>query len=107
MENRIAIERKRAGELYGNAGKGRERFERELERLSSYDYKAIVIEGSLTAVLTPPRQSQMSHRVVINSLVSWSIRYGVHVWFCCTREQAQALTFRILEKFHKQILLGY
>lgn len=47
LEGRVAIERKSVSDLVGSLTHGRERFVRELERLATYDFKAIVIEGSL------------------------------------------------------------
>jgi ERCC4-type nuclease len=101
LEDRVTIERKRVGELFQCAGRDRKRFERELERLSSFEYAAIVIEGDLADILKPQQFSQVSPRTVVSSLVSWSVRFGVHVYFAGSRPLARALTYRILEKFSK------
>lgn len=101
-ETRVAIERKRPDELFTCFGAQRDRFRREFERLSTYEYAAVIIEGDLTDVLTPHFRSTVSHRTVINSLISWSIRFGVHVWFATDREHAIAMTFRLLQKFAEQ-----
>ncbi len=45
-ENKIAFERKSAGDLYATLGKGHGRFKKELERAKDYDYFAIIIEES-------------------------------------------------------------
>lgn len=50
-ETAVAVERKSLDDLYGTLGQGRERFERELVRLSSYRFAAVVIEGDWRAIL--------------------------------------------------------
>ena len=101
LECRVAVERKEKADAYNSLGRGRERFERELQRLSTYDYAAIVIEAALSDFLRPPGFSRMSPKAAVNTLVSWSIRYGVHVYFADSRRLGQALTLRILEKYRK------
>ena len=41
LEDQVAIERKSKEDAYSSLGQGRDRFERELERLSKFDYAAI------------------------------------------------------------------
>ena len=48
---RAAIERKSAGDFLASITHGRERFERELERLRSYAFRAIVVESSLDVLM--------------------------------------------------------
>jgi hypothetical protein len=50
-ETRVAVERKSLADLFGTLGKGRERFERELARLSTYRFAAVVVEGDWRAIL--------------------------------------------------------
>ena len=102
METRIAVERKSKADAYGTIGKGRRRFVRELERMGTYEYAAIVIECTLSSFLRPPNRSSLNPRSAINSLIAWSIRYGVHLFFADSRELARGLTYRILEKFHNE-----
>jgi ERCC4-type nuclease len=105
-ESRVSVERKQVCELCGIVGKGRERFERELTKLSEYEYAAIVIEGRLFDVLQPNPFSNVPPRAVINSLVSWSIRFGVHVFFADSRRYGMAITHRILERFYTHKAVG-
>jgi len=98
-EQEICIERKSKSDLYSSLGKGRSRFEREFIRMQDYSYKALVIEAALGDVLTPPARSQMNPTSVFNTLISWSIRYGVHIFFADTRHLAEALIYQIFEKF--------
>src|SRR5579862_2289911 len=45
FESRVAIERKSAADLFNTLGQGRRRFQNELQRLSAYDFAAVVIEA--------------------------------------------------------------
>ena len=101
LEDRIAIERKSGPDAYASLGKGRARFERELERLAQFDYAAIVIESSLKGFLQPPAFSRLYPKAAVNSLIAWSIKYGVHVFFADDRRHANALTCQLLEKFYR------
>ena len=100
--NQISIERKTFEDTFGTLGSGRARFIRELEKLSRLQYAAIVIESSFsgTAKYTP-LHSRMSSKTVIRSLIAFSMRYNVHIWFADDRRMAEGLTYRILERFYK------
>tara|TARA_B110000881_G_C18067819_1_gene267338 strand:- start:36 stop:452 length:417 start_codon:yes stop_codon:yes gene_type:complete len=95
----VCVERKTKADAYGTIGNGRSRFIKELERMSELDYSAIVIESSLSSFLVPPSFSKMNPKSCIMSLISWSIRYGVHVYFADNREMGMKLTKSILEKY--------
>lgn len=99
LETRVSIERKTKGDAYSSLGRGRARFERELERLSRLDYAAIVIEASLPAFLGAPAFSRMSPKAAISSILAWSIKHRVHVFFAGDRRHGNALTLHLLHKF--------
>lgn len=100
-KNGITIERKSLQDLYQSFGQGRERFEREWIRMQDFEYAAIVIESTLTGILTPPQYTQMLPRVIIQSLISWSIKYHVNVIYSDSRELSECYIFSLLEKFYK------
>ena len=102
-ENQITVERKSKADAYGSIGRGRTRFIKELERLSEIDYSAIVVEASLSNFVEPPRFSQLNPKSAINSLLAWSIRYGVHIYFADNRVMGNLLTLRILERYWKKL----
>ena len=101
LEDRITVERKSKQDAYASLGRGRVRFEKELQRLSKYDYAAIVIESDLRSFLEAPAFTMMNPKAAINSLISWSVKYGIHIFFASDRRYAKAVTYRILEKFFK------
>ena len=99
MEDRVAVERKTKSDAYTSLGRGRCRFHREVERLSSLDYGAIVLECSLEGFMQPPPFSQLHPSSAMNTLLAWSVKYGVHVLFAGNRRLGNRLTLRLLEKF--------
>jgi ERCC4-type nuclease len=101
LEDKIAIERKTKEDAYSSLGAGRARFEKELIRLSDYDYSAIVIESNLDNFLQAPPFTKMNPKAAMNSLVSWSVKYKVFIFFASDRQHAKALVFRILQKYFK------
>jgi len=100
-EDLIAVERKSMADLFGTLGRGRNRFVRELERLSTFQFAAVVVEGDWTEVVTnPPPRSQLRPRTVVRSVIAWQQRFPtVHWWFAPDRDFAEAVCFRILQRF--------
>lgn len=100
LEEIVAVERKSLQDLYGTIGQGRERFVRELERLSEFRYAAVVIEADWRQIVfDPPDHSRLTPRAVHRSIVAWAQRYPrVHWWPCPDRRFAELTTFRILKR---------
>lgn len=99
MENEVTIERKTLSDLVRSLGQGRERFEKEFTRMQAFKYPVLIIESSLKNLTKPFKYSKMTPAEIINSLLSWSIKYGVCIFFGCNRELSENLAFRILEKY--------
>lgn len=100
MEHVVAVERKSLADLFSTLGQGRDRFVRELERLSLFTVAAVVVESSLQdALVNPPSHSRLNPKTVHRSIIAWTQRYPrIHWWWCDTRELAEVTTLRILER---------
>jgi ERCC4-type nuclease len=99
-EDKITIERKSISDLFGSCGKGRSRFQREIERMSSFQYAALIIEADWLSILrAPPSRSKLNPKTIYSSAIAWSQRHGIHVWACPNRPFAEKTTFRMLERF--------
>lgn len=104
FEDRIAVERKERSDAYQSFGRERRRFEAELERLSQMDYAAVLVEDTWDGMEhRPPRNSKMLPESVIESMIAWQQRYGVHFLLVSGRRQAERLCFRVLRRFHRDI----
>jgi len=99
LEDRIAIERKTKADAYKSLGYERARFQREMERLAWFDYAAVVIEASLTDFLVAPPYCRLNPKSAICSLLAWSVRYGVHVYFAGNRGWGNFVTETLLKRF--------
>ena len=106
LEDEVAVERKNLSDAYGSIGVGRERFERELARLSEMTYAAIVIESSLKDFLVAPAYSDLNPKAAIGSLLAWSVKFRLPIFFCGDRAHAQATTLKLLEKYAKYKMTG-
>ena len=102
-ETEITIERKSLPDLFQSFGKERDRFCRECQEMPKYRYAAVVIEADISTILDcPPPFTRMKPKVIINSMLSWSIKYGIHFWTCPGRIAAEKITYRLLEKYWKE-----
>ena len=101
LENLVAIERKTKRDAFNSWGQGRARFRREWERLTTFDYAAIVVEDSVSGFLRRPPHSKMNPRSAMCSLLAWSVKYRVPVFFADDRAHGQALTRKLLEMYFK------
>jgi len=101
--DQIVIERKSLADLYSTLGHGRDRFEREFQRMAEYGYAALVVEATWEQIADPNKHLKhptlMVPKTVVATLVAWSQRYGVHVFTCPGRVFAEKLTYRLLERW--------
>ena len=98
----IALERKSLSDLCGTLTAGRERFKRECERGRGREYFGLVIEASMDDVRRHNYRSQMTPQSLLQTLAAWSIRYGLHVHWCGSREGGEYMVHSLLEKFLKE-----
>lgn len=99
-EDHITVERKSLTDLFSSFGQGRDRFEREVQRMSEFRYAAIVCEADwMTIIKNPPPHTRLSPKSILASVVAWQQRYGVHFWACPGRQFAERLTYRILNRY--------
>ena len=102
-ENLIAIERKTLPDLISCLCGGRERFERELFRGRALDYFAIVIECSLTDIVSGDYRSKMPPKSAIQSLLAFSVRYRLPVFFVENRDYGSRVVESLLLKYAREL----
>jgi ERCC4-type nuclease len=103
LHDQVAVERKSLADLFHTLGQGRERFERELERLAAMQFAAVVVEADWLKILSdPPDHSRLNPKTIFRSVIAWQQRFPrVHWWPCPNRRFAEIVTLRILERFLK------
>ncbi len=83
-EDQICVERKSLDDLCGSLGLGRERFDREIERMLLIRHKAIMIEASMEDVYQQRYISKISPKSIIGSLMRYASN-GISPIFCGNR----------------------
>lgn len=103
FESQISIERKSKEDLYSTLTGGRERFERELERLQAMLWSIVIVEASLWEVVhNPPVGSRVLPKSIFRSVIALEQRFAKTHWrFCDERRFAEVYAFRVLERFWK------
>lgn len=107
LENHIAIERKELNDLIGCLTIGRERFEKELHKARALDYFALVIEASLSDLVNGRFRSKMGPKSAVQSLLAFSIRYRLPIFFCESRKYGARVTESLLVKYAREIEKKY
>ena len=103
LENQISIERKTIDDLIGCLTTGRERFERELHRGRALDYFCLIVEASLSDLANGRYRSRMNPKSATQSLLAFSVRYRLPIFFCESREYGQRVTESLLLKYAREI----
>jgi DNA excision repair protein ERCC-4 len=81
LEHLFAIERKSIADLVGCCvGDGRERFERELHRLRGFRFARLLIIGTEQDITEHNYRSNVSPKVVLNTLKAFEARYLPVAW---------------------------
>lgn len=101
-ESEIGIERKTLEDFIGSISSGRERFEREMERAMTFRRFYVIIEASVHDVRAHHYQSRMSPHAVLQTALSWSVKYGVHIIWAGTRSGGEYTTFHLLRHYKRQ-----
>jgi len=103
LEDHISIERKELNDLIGCLTTGRERFEKELHRGRGFDYFALVIEASLSDLANGHYRSQMEPKSAVQSLLAFSVRYRLPIFFCENRQYGARVTESLLCKYAREV----
>jgi ERCC4-type nuclease len=102
LEESFAIERKSVQDLIHTVLRGRRRFTRELQKLQSYQFAAVVIEGSLEDILSGTYTSDIAPAALLGIIVGIMQAYHpVHVVFAHDRGHAHALVTQMLKQGDK------
>ncbi|MEW6365194.1 MAG: ERCC4 domain-containing protein [Acidobacteriota bacterium] len=106
--DRVGVERKELDDLVACLiGTNRERFERELQRLSRYELAAVVVEATLEDVRQGRYRSQMNGHAAAQSILAFEVRYRVPFLFCGDRDGAEYVTYSLLAKYAREISERY
>jgi len=101
LEEEVQVERKSISDLFGSVTEGRTNFEAEIRSLNRRcRYAAVVIEAGWGEIHGGLPGSQVRPQSVIETMVAWAQRYPKVHWLPMpTRDMAERMTFRILDRF--------
>lgn len=97
-----AIERKSVADLVQSLTWERERFMRELERLRSYQFRAIVVEGSMEQITAGAYRSRAHPKSVIGSICAIIVDYSCPVVLADDARGAATITEKLLRRLEAQ-----
>ena len=106
LEDLMAVERKSKSDCFSSLSQGRERLEREFERMKEMEIAHFVVECEWSDVFgNPPPHSKLNPKSIHGTMTSWVTRYpNVHWHMCPGRAFAERTCLRLLQKFweHRQ-----
>lgn len=100
-ESLISVERKTLSDIVNSLMSGRERFLREMERLSEFKHNHLVIEASREEVKSPYRFAEgvKAHpNGVVGSLDAISAKFMIPIHYGCNRNLSEEFTASYLSK---------
>lgn len=102
-ENGICLERKSHEDAVSTFCHGRDRFERELERMQKFRSSHVIVEADWPRIMhDPPKHSRFSPKSFRESVIAWSQRFPLtHWWLMPTRAEAEKMAFQLLRRFWK------
>lgn len=96
FDRKFLVEKKNSlNEITGNFTSGRERFQREFERVEDEHLHLVIENATWKKVVNGSYRSKMHPNSLIASLLSWSIRYDFKVWFV-GKDESPMLIYNIL-----------
>jgi ERCC4-type nuclease len=103
---RIVIERKSKEDLWNSISQARENFVGRLEKMGDSflcDWAAVMVEAEWGEILSqPPPFTEYRPKSLARTIQAWMIRFpAVHWIFMPGRDFAEAMTFRLLERYWK------
>jgi len=109
LEDLLCIERKKSvAEIANNITDGR--FKRELERMSEFKYKFLILEFDLRHVDDFPEGSgipkHLKNKVrvkgpfIIKCLTELSLKYDIHVLYCTNAAYAEHVAYSIMKEVY-------
>ena len=107
LESLVAVERKSLPDLVACLGRERPRFERELERLRSFEAAAVVVESPLSDLVAGAYRSALNPKAAYESVVAFMCRYRLPFYFAQDRRGAEHFTYSFLRHFHRTIERRY
>ena len=99
LEHLVCVERKEMQDLVGCLGAGRERFERELERMRSMESACVIVEGPQLQLQGGNYRGALNPLAAWQSVLSFAARYRVPWFFCRDKYEAERCAYDYLRHY--------
>lgn len=106
FERDFSIERKSIEDLIQSLTHGRDRFSRELQRMRAFDFRRLLVVGTLADLEEHRYRSLANPKAVVGSLFAFEARFDVPVFFSATPESAATLIERWALYFVRERLIA-
>lgn len=108
LENQFAIERKSLDDFVSTVVRDGKRFAVELRKLQGYDLAFVIIEGSVSEILSGGYVSKIHPQALLGMTTKLMLDYQpVHFLFCHDRPHAYAVVSRLLELTAQKFAKGH
>ena len=105
FEDRFSVERKQMGDFYSYIGKEHDRTGKKMEQfremVSRGGWVGLVVEATEADILTGYLMSRVSPETARQALVSFEVRYGVHVYYSRSRRDIARWVLDRAIKFYR------
>lgn len=106
LDECILVEKKNSlDEIVGNFTKDRERFKREFERVENEHVHLVIENASWKKVLSGTYRSSFPPKSLMASILTFSIRYDFHTWFCTPQETGELIYNILYYELREQLLI--
>ena len=103
FEDKFTIERKMPSDFYTYLGQDRKKTISKMKRFKEFSYVALVIEDSEDDIYFGNQFTSLTPDQIRAALVSFRIRYGVHVYFNNDRRMIERFVLDHALKFYKMM----
>lgn len=102
FEDKIAIERKKMSDLMSYIGVERDKTAVKLHAMKDLTFKALVVEEAWDDLFLPKQYSKVPSEVIRQALVSFNVRFGLHIFVHPYRDVCERWILDRLLYAHKQ-----
>lgn len=103
FENLVCIERKSLPDYVQSVIKQRDRFMKEVNKLSAIPYSCIVVEGDLSDIMGRRYRSGAHPNSILGATLSLLIDHKIPVCFCSDRQLARTFTEMFLKRVYRKL----
>ena len=106
FEDQVCIERKSLADYVQSVIKQRDRFLKEVKKLSEIPHSCIVVECDLSDIMGKRYRSGVHPNSVLGATLSLLIDHNIPVCFCSDRQLARTFTEMYLKRVYRKLANG-